>query len=980
MSRLPPGSNDSGPADSSPPPGKLQDAIGLKSRLPDPVWPQTRKAIEDAGYTNLDEPSSGARGATGAVFKARDGATGRRVALKVILDPTNERSLQQMRRERDALCAENLPRSVVRYLACLESPTVAHQPVLVLEYIDGKKIHDFARAPGQTMADRIDLCRRMFEELALLHDAKMLFGDLSPNNVLVESRGDVRFIDFGQARRVDPGYRSVNSISGPGGTDGVSSKAVLEGERRPEPRDDVRAAAATAFLVLTGHRVDHDRGGKLQPDRVAKDWFSDLLLAGIPKHVARTLVAALRDADAPRKWRSRPRTYLEARAVAESLAQWFEQRRRVGLRLRLLAAMLLIGLPLGWLAFEGWQQYRTEVAAVQRRSAEAIDREIRLRPNLSHPAVANELAAAEQIRSRWHDEVRRGDAMAERSLGELLTALRGVLSTSHEVESIEPLRASLGEVLVRTPWSRACPTIAAREAELGKRFGGLGETMDKGDLRGAWTALRSFQGDLAKLAADNVLAMKAEQARAAYRRIERGVAARLRALPGWQVCSTRAADAERLLQAGQFDDTAGPGATTEFGQARVQLEALLTAETPEERRVRLAADVSQVAELEGQLAAKNSEIGKANDQLKELQALLARVEKERNGFAEGRAALLEQIKTVEQQRDAAEKARLQVAEELVAATKAKEAAEAALAAERELATKARTAAEAELATLRGEVEELRKVANQPAPAKEPKVEGPVAGTQFVNGIGQTIIYVASGTSKVGSPEGEVGRSADELQHSVTITKVYGLAATEITQKQWFEVMGTRPWRGKPYVIEGDDVAATYISWNDAVAFCRKLSERERAAGRLPAGYEYCPPTEAEWECAARAGSSSRFAFGDDEKMLRNYAVYSGARDGDHAHAVKSKKPNAWGFFDMHGNVWEWCADFAEWSSGVRTDTYVDGVTDPLSRSGSRRVFRGGSWSSDSADCRSAYRSCNEPDCAIRNLGFRPALAARSQAK
>jgi formylglycine-generating enzyme required for sulfatase activity len=155
-----------------------------------------------------------------------------------------------------------------------------------------------------------------------------------------------------------------------------------------------------------------------------------------------------------------------------------------------------------------------------------------------------------------------------------------------------------------------------------------------------------------------------------------------------------------------------------------------------------------------------------------------------------------------------------------------------------------------------------------------------------------------------------------------------------------------------------------VSWSDAVEFCRKLSAlpEERRAGR-----EYRLPTEAEWEYACRAGSTTKWSFGDDEAQLGDYGWFNG-NSGFHTHPVGQKKPNAWGLFDMHGNVWEWCSDGYE-------DYGSSAVTDPQGPSGaSARVYRGGSWSLTARYSRSAFRNWNAPSSRSLNLGFRLALS------
>jgi formylglycine-generating enzyme required for sulfatase activity len=185
-------------------------------------------------------------------------------------------------------------------------------------------------------------------------------------------------------------------------------------------------------------------------------------------------------------------------------------------------------------------------------------------------------------------------------------------------------------------------------------------------------------------------------------------------------------------------------------------------------------------------------------------------------------------------------------------------------------------------------------------------------------------------------------------------------------------MGTTPWDGKDYVKEGSDYAATYVSWDDAVAFCAALTKRERVAGHLPAGYSYQLPTEAEWEYACRAGTTTIYSFGADSSKLDRYAWFSenAWEIGDkYAHRVATKLANGWNLHDMHGNVYEWCRD------GYQEK--LPGGADPVG-TGSLRVFRGGSWSSNARHCRSAFRRRPTPSNRFNYLGFRLALSPSAQ--
>ncbi len=233
---------------------------------------------------------------------------------------------------------------------------------------------------------------------------------------------------------------------------------------------------------------------------------------------------------------------------------------------------------------------------------------------------------------------------------------------------------------------------------------------------------------------------------------------------------------------------------------------------------------------------------------------------------------------------------------------------------------------------------------------------------------QSLVWINPGTFLMGSPSSEVDRESDEgPQTVVTLTRGYWMGKYEVTQAEYQSVVGSNP----SYFTGNLNRPVEQVSWNDAISYCTKLTERERVAGRLPAGYVYRLPTEAEWEYAARAGTTTRLSYGDDPgyTKLGDYAWYS-ANTANTTHPVGQKLANAWGLYDMAGNVWEWCLDW--------TGTYPGGsVTDPRGpASGSGRVVRGGGWWILGAwDCRSARRGNDFPDDRINSvLGFRVVLA------
>ena len=236
---------------------------------------------------------------------------------------------------------------------------------------------------------------------------------------------------------------------------------------------------------------------------------------------------------------------------------------------------------------------------------------------------------------------------------------------------------------------------------------------------------------------------------------------------------------------------------------------------------------------------------------------------------------------------------------------------------------------------------------------------------IVNPVGMKLKYIPPGEFLMGSSGSEKGQDDDELpQHLVKLTKGFYIGVTEVTQGQWIKVMKNRPWSEQTSVKEADSYPATYVSWDDAVEFCKKLGEKERRIYRLP--------TEAEWEYACRAGTKTAYSCGDDDDALHEYAWFrSNTYDAGekYAHPVAQKKPNPWGLYDMPGNVWEWCTDFYHSGSYPASQ-----VTDPKgSPTGERHVIRGGAWNFIAGDCRSAERGAAEPDSRNTCVGFRVLL-------
>jgi len=238
--------------------------------------------------------------------------------------------------------------------------------------------------------------------------------------------------------------------------------------------------------------------------------------------------------------------------------------------------------------------------------------------------------------------------------------------------------------------------------------------------------------------------------------------------------------------------------------------------------------------------------------------------------------------------------------------------------------------------------------------------------EITNSIGMKLVLIPKGTFMMGSPESEEARFENETQHEVTISKDYYLGVHEVTQAQYEKVIGKNSSHFQGVIVgnENADLPVENVSWHDAVEFCKKLSElpEEKKAGRV-----YRLPTEAQWEYACRAGSKMAYSFDDEEGLLPEYGWFN-RNSSNRTHTVGLLEPNAWGLYDLHGNVWEWCSDwYGDYPKGA--------VSDPTgAREGSDRVLRGGSWYDEAASGRAAVRGRGNPSICSLNIGFRVALS------
>ena len=304
--------------------------------------------------------------------------------------------------------------------------------------------------------------------------------------------------------------------------------------------------------------------------------------------------------------------------------------------------------------------------------------------------------------------------------------------------------------------------------------------------------------------------------------------------------------------------------------------------------------------------------------------------------------------------------------------------------------------------LSGEVKlgEVLRLSAQLREKPKPKLEGLKAGEErdfeIAPGVKMTFCWCPPGEFVMGSPEGELGREEDEILHRVRLTKGFWLGKYEVTQAQWLAAGGVDPRGREPVTVDGevkmrwsqlraagilaanfkgDRLPVERVTWTEVNEWCESLRGGGGESDDPDGVWRYGLPTEAQWEYAARAGSTTALNSGkkltSKEGKCENLdeVGWNDQNSMDRTHEVGGKKATAWGLHDMHGNVWEWCSDwYGEYPSGL--------LTDPRgAASGSYRVIRGGSWNDNASDCRVALRGLNYPARTVSSIGFRVARSS-----
>lgn len=245
--------------------------------------------------------------------------------------------------------------------------------------------------------------------------------------------------------------------------------------------------------------------------------------------------------------------------------------------------------------------------------------------------------------------------------------------------------------------------------------------------------------------------------------------------------------------------------------------------------------------------------------------------------------------------------------------------------------------------------------------------------------GMTFCWCPPGRFKMGSPPNEPERRPGETQVDVTLTRGFWIGKYEVTQGEWKQIAGPLPGDLTQELPAGDDLPVGNVNFAEAEEFCHRLTMRARTSGELGGGWEARLPTEAQWEFACRAGTTTATSFGNSLSSTQaNFKgrTYNGGQTGpslNHAAKVGSYPPNAWGIHDMHGNTFEWCRDWYHSQLPGGTDPDLHDAKETASRSehgGLSRARRGGCWADDGWPCRSAFRLRFEPERRYDHIGFR----------
>jgi formylglycine-generating enzyme required for sulfatase activity/serine/threonine protein kinase len=906
------------------------------------------------------------KGGMGEVLLATDTRLKRKVAIKRILGEgaRSQTALSRFSTEARSIAALNHPNIVQIH----DYGRDEDGPFLIMEYIDGGSLLEKCKEGALELEEAVELTCQLCDALSMAHGEGIIHRDIKPANVLLTNDGTPKLTDFGLARQDagDTGQTMAGAVLGT--LDFMPPEQRLDATQT-DARSDLWSLAATLYQMLTG-----------EPPRVID-------LDEVPQQIRQTLSKALKS-----KQEYRYQTAQEFRDALRASLTAQEPEPEVAVDLgegecfrchtrnsstrkfcRECAASLRVACLKCEAEIPVWDKVCGECGAKQqeligqRREAMA-QRQEQAMAHLSEfqydqsRAIANELGDEPDLRfeylREWSEQFlleidTQRTQQLERIEALLSEALQHETATDYQagIRTLEQTPKILRDTSVPNQSLTAVALLTRlqkKQSEVQRLDRLIKRCVESQKLNG----LQKEVDSLLELCPnrDDITELKAQ----------------LRTLE--ETRETAFAEAQRLFEAHDYEGCLPELAKIDSSMLTKRMRELRQqAETKRDRlkTLRQSIDRSVKAKQFGGLLAQVEECLSLQSGAADLQKLQTQLRDRRDkriqqrdeayeeaasllsqGDARGAYRLIGTVKTSdlrssdEQLRSQLEK--IVAAEDKLTALVKESKADGILDPDEVASMWQATGSYLELNPRHEKIAGLQ----QQLDARIQKSPAARSAIGESNSIRMQFKLLPGGTFTMGEGGGA---------HKVTLTKPFGLGVYEVTQEQYEKVMGKTPSKFK-----APQNPVEQVSWTDAVKFCRKLSA---LPAEKKAGYVYRLPTEAEWECACRAGTTTTYSFGDSESELGDYGWYD-KNSGGTTHPVGGKKPNGWGLYDMHGNVFEWCQDwYGDYPSGSTTDPTG-------AASGSYRVIRGGCWFINSDYCRSAYRGRGAPGNRSSNLGFR----------
>lgn len=889
------------------------------------IWPATRTAIERTGFQIKRAPglptSKLGQGAFATVFYAEHQLNKRPAAIKVFHSETPD-LLASFKNESKTVEGPEFPRQFAAE-TYLSHHAPGTQPFLILEYVRGKPIDEYVADTKPPRDARLELLEQLLAGVQSLHERNITHRDLSVGNVLVDQRGKVRLLDFGEAGEIVRATQHT-TLRNPLGNRGYSPGEQTRGEKRAGPEDDIFNCAMIAVHVLTGKSPPPNESRSGDPVHLAR-CRRQLREAGLPGGLARIVTSGLREPDR------------RVRLAAKMSADLFDFRvrrpqrqRTVAICLAIVAAFLLAGAGFWW----RYGQTQRALALAEYHNLKRQTADLKYGRD---PAVARRLGEIRQWEDQWNRQSVHGEqAEARQTLQRITDGLQEVVRINAGLERSHPRREALGTALQAMQWVEQAERIAARKLAAEAAYKKISDLLAAGAADEAWTRLDALQQDLAELTRENALAARAADAQRQYELLDASVSQRLRGLESHRLVADLAEQGNAAWHAGDWTV-----AERDYGQARQRLEELLAKEeTADERAIRAkaGAEALRLAEderrrLQGEISRLTAERDQQASRVKEMESQIVKLSQQGLADREALAKMRDRVGT-ETNSPGIWKNSLGMTFEPVPAGEYERGPRPA-----EIDTSADQQPRHRVQITRAFLVEQHEV-----------TQG-----QFQEVTGRNPSWF--------SPQGE-GQA-----------QVAGMDTSQfpVENVTWFDAvdfanrLSLREGRQPYYRISEEQRTG------DRIASAKVL---------IADGDGYRLLTEAEWEYVARAGTSTIFPSGDslspeqanfDGRLSR--FPYPGVRNAKELRRpvpVGSYAPNPWSLYDTAGNVWEWVWD---WYGADEYKRHADRTAiDPQGPpQGDDRVIRGGGWSSNSQNCRPTRRSMNRPGNGNDCTGFRLAL-------